>query len=119
MIDGTTVIDFHGHPGRWGAGVASPETVIPVMDAAGVDRSVLFNIWHPEGIGANDDTAQLVAAAPDRFMGFAYVSPLMPDGMVAELERAVDELGPGVRRACSQPPDGIVPFQGKPKWINS
>ena len=93
MIDGTTVIDFHGHPGRWGAGVASPETVIPVMDAAGVDRSVLFNIWHPEGIGANDDTAQLVAAAPDRFMGFAYVSPLMPDGMVAELERAVDELG--------------------------
>ena len=32
---------------------------------------------------------------------------------------AVDELGPGVRRACPQPPDGIVPFRGKPKWINS
>ena len=32
---------------------------------------------------------------------------------------AVDEPGPGVRRACPQPPDGIVPFQGKPEWINS
>ena len=93
MIDGATVIDFHGHPGRWGTGVNSPETVLPAMDAGGVDRAVLFNIWHPDGRRANDDTAALIAQAPDRFMGLAYVSPVLPDGMVAELERAVDQLG--------------------------
>ena len=93
MIDGTTVIDFHGHPGRWGGCVNSPETVLPAMDAVGVDKAVMFNIWHPEGTRANDDTASLVAHAPDRFMGFAYVSPLMSEGMVAELGRAVDQLG--------------------------
>ena len=30
---------------------------------------------------------------PDRFIGFAYVSPLMPERMVPELERAIDTLG--------------------------
>ena len=34
-----------------------------------------------------------VARHPDRFIGFAYVSPLLPDLMVPELERAVDEWG--------------------------
>ena len=93
MIDGNPVIDFHGHPGRWGDSVNSPERVLPAMDAVDIDKAVLFNIWHPEGTRANDDTVALIAQAPDRFMGFAYVSPLMPEGMVAELERAVDQLG--------------------------
>ena len=30
---------------------------------------------------------------PERFIGFAYVSPLMSEFMVPELERAIDELG--------------------------
>jgi predicted TIM-barrel fold metal-dependent hydrolase len=93
MIDGAQIIDFHGHPGRWGNGVAIPENVIPAMDAGGVDRSVLFNIWHPEGTTGNSDTAELVATNPDRFIGFAFVSPVMPERMVPELERAIDQLG--------------------------
>ena len=93
MIEGSEVIDFHGHPGRWGVSETLPSTVIPAMDASGIDRSCLFDIWHPEGRRSNDITAGLVAENPDRFIGFAYVSPLLPETMVPELERAIDELG--------------------------
>ena len=92
MIDGGMVIDFHGHPGRWGPAESSPETVIPAMDAVGVDKSVLFNIWHPEGTRGNDNTASIVAEHPDRFIGFAYVNPLMPETVIPELTRAFDTL---------------------------
>ncbi len=93
MIEGTEVIDFHGHPGRWGVSETLPSTLLPAMDAGGIDRSCVFDIWQPDGRRSNDTTAALVATASDRFIGFAYVSPLMPETMVPELERAVDELG--------------------------
>jgi predicted TIM-barrel fold metal-dependent hydrolase len=92
MIEGGMVIDFHGHPGRWGLTESSPENLLNSMDAIGVDKSVLFNIWHPEGTRGNDDTASMVAGNPDRFIGFAYVSPLLPDTIGPELTRAFDEL---------------------------
>ena len=92
MIEGGMVIDFHGHPGRWGLAESSPENLLHSMDAIGVDYSVLFSVWHPEGTRGNDHTASVVATHPDRFLGFAYVSPLMPDAMVPELTRAFDEL---------------------------
>ncbi len=93
MIAGSEVIDFHGHPGRWGVAETRPDMLFPALDAVGIDRSVLFDIWHPEGRRSNDLTAGLVAAHPDRYIGFAYVSPLMPQTMVPELERAIDQLG--------------------------
>ena len=34
-------------------------------------------------------TAAFVGRNPERFIGFAYVSPLMPEFMVPELERAI------------------------------
>ena len=92
MIEGGTVIDFHGHPGRWGTTGSSPENLFNSMDAVGIDKTCLFNIWHPEGTRGNDDTASMVASHPDRIVGFAYVSPLMPETMVPELTRAFDEL---------------------------
>ena len=92
MIEGGMVIDFHGHPGRWGLAESSPQNLLHSMDAIGVDYSVLFSVWHPEGTRGNDHTASVVATHPDRFLGFAYVSPLMPDAMVPELTRAFDEL---------------------------
>ena len=93
MIEGGIVIDFHGHPGRWGLTESSPKNLFNAMDAIGVDYSVLFNIWHPEGRRGNDNTAAMVAAHPDRIIGFAYVSPMMPDAVRHELERAIDALG--------------------------
>ncbi len=95
MIEGNEVIDFHGHVGRWDdlGIVDDPATMLRAMDAVGIDRSCVFNIFHPEGTTGNDETAAFVARHPDRFIGFAYVSPLLPDLMVPELERAIDELG--------------------------
>lgn len=93
MIDGARVIDFHGHVGRMDSNGWNddPELMLHAMDHAGIDVACLFNIFHPDGIRANDETAKLVANHPDRFIGFAYVSPLLP-GAVEELSRAVDDL---------------------------
>jgi uncharacterized protein len=94
MIEGARVIDFHGHVGRWDryGMIDDPERVLRAMDAAGVDRACVFNIFHPDGTTGNDLTARYVARHPDRFIGFAYVSPLMPERMVPELARAIDSL---------------------------
>lgn len=95
MIEEQRVIDFHGHTGRLDSynGVDDPALVLHAMDNVGIDVSCVFNIFHPDGTKGNDITARFVAEHPDRFVGFAYVSPLMPEGMVAELTRAIDELG--------------------------
>lgn len=95
MIDGNMVIDFHGHVGRFEIFLAfdDPDTMVRSMDLAGIDKSCLFNIFHPDGTLGNDLTASFVARHPDRLIGFAYVSPTMPGRMVPELERAFDELG--------------------------
>ena len=94
MIDGTEVIDFHAHVGRWDwYGMKDdPELMIHAMDAAGIDVACLFNVFHPDGTTGNDLTASVVAQHPDRFVGFASVSPLLPERMLPELARAMDEL---------------------------
>ena len=96
MIDGVRVIDFHGHVGAndiMGM-VDDPDLMLHTMDSCGIDVSCVFNIYYPDGTTGNDMTARFVARHPDRFVGFAYVCPLMPaDSMVAELERAIDTLG--------------------------
>lgn len=95
MIAGAPVIDFHGHTGNWDmTGMRDePAGVLDAMDTAGVDRACVFNIFHPDGRTGNDVTAALVARYPDRFIGFAYVSPMMPTQIDSELQRAVDEVG--------------------------
>ncbi len=92
MIDGQEIIDFHGHTGRWDI-YEMDDDPAAFLHAMGIDKSCLFNIFHPDGTTGNDETADFVAKNPDRFIGFAYVSPLMPERMVPELERAIDELG--------------------------
>jgi uncharacterized protein len=95
VIKGSPIIDFHGHVGRWDhmGMVDDPRPILRAMDAAGIDRACVFDIFHPDGIPGNDRTAAFVGQHPDRFIGFAYVSPLLPERMRSELERAVDELG--------------------------
>lgn len=96
MIDGYQVIDFHGHVGRWDRyGMDDePARLLHAMDAAGIDRACVNNIFYPDGTTGNDLTARFVAQHPDRFIGFAYVSPLIPERTqsVPELERAIDRL---------------------------
>ena len=95
MIGDQRIIDFHGHTGRQDTYnmIDDPAAILHAMDRVGIDVACLFNIFHPDGTTGNDITARFVAAHPDRFAGFAYVSPTMPEGMVAELTRAIDELG--------------------------
>lgn len=73
--------------------VDDPAAMLRAMDRVGIDRSCVFDIFHPDGTRGNDRTAAFIALNPERFIGFAYVSPLMADRVVPELERAVDELG--------------------------
>ena len=95
MIEESMVIDFHGHTGRWDSYEVKDDapTMLRAMDAGGIDKSCLFHIFHPDGTPGNDETAAFVARHPDRFIGFAYVSPLLPEGMITELERSIDVLG--------------------------
>jgi predicted TIM-barrel fold metal-dependent hydrolase len=95
MIDGIQVIDFHGHVGRWERyGMDDdPALMLRAMDAVGIDIACVFNIFYPDGTTGNNATARFVAQHSDRFIGFAYVSPLMPERMLPELCRAIDELG--------------------------
>ncbi len=115
MIDVNLVIDFHGHVGKFDDLLAydDADTMLRAMDAVGIDKSCLFNIFHPEGQRANDQTAAFVARHPDRFVGFAYVSPLKPECIVPELERALDDLGLAAIKLY--PPYAGIPFD-QPEW---
>jgi uncharacterized protein len=94
MIDGIKVIDFHGHVGKWERyGMDdTPARMLHAMDAVGIDVACVFNVFYPDGTTGNDLTAHFVALHPDRFIGFAYVSPIRPERMVPELLRAIEEL---------------------------
>ena len=89
------IIDFHAHVGTMdyiGARL-SADAMLRSMDAAGVDRCCVFNIFHGDAAFGNDETARFVAAHPDRFIGFAFVTPHYPEEMEKELTRAFDHLG--------------------------
>lgn len=84
---------------RWMGAGAIPEHIpveftLGAMDAAGVDIGIL-SAWHgPQGVMiSNDAVAELVRAHPTRFAGVAAVDIRKPMAAVAELERAVLELG--------------------------
>jgi aminocarboxymuconate-semialdehyde decarboxylase len=60
----------------------------PVEQIAGPDEALELSRI------ANDEMAELVARMPDRFVGAAACIPMTsPDGALAELDRAVGELG--------------------------
>jgi uncharacterized protein len=90
------VIDFHGHIGRWDEyGMADDSArMLAAMDAVGIDQAAVFNIFHADSRIGNDATAAFVARNPERFIGFAYVAPILsPQAIAAELTRCIDELG--------------------------
>jgi predicted TIM-barrel fold metal-dependent hydrolase len=77
---------------------------LATLDAAGIDVAVLSQatpgvecldpeIGTPLARRTNDALAEAVARYPDRFQGFAAIAPKNVDSAVAELERAVKELG--------------------------
>lgn len=95
MIDGYRVIDFHAHVGAWPqyGMFDNVDDMLRAMDAAGVDQACLFNVFQGDHRRANDEVAAVVRRHPDRFIGFAFVTPHYPEEMETELTRAFDELG--------------------------
>lgn len=101
---GQTIIRYRGS--RF-FGVTAPMTDAALrltdMDRAGIDVAVLSlstpNVFFAEGAAqapvarmVNDAYAELIAAHPDRFRGFASIPMDDPDAALSELHRAIDVL---------------------------
>ncbi len=72
----------------------SIEQTVELMDQAGVEKLMLSAWCRPEGwVFSNDEIAAYTRAFPERFVGVATVDLSRPMAAVAELERAVKELG--------------------------
>jgi predicted TIM-barrel fold metal-dependent hydrolase len=109
------IIDFHAHLGSWRQyGMDdSIAHLLECMDRSGVDRCCLFHVFHGDHRRANDQVAAAVRSHPDRFIGFAFVTPHYPEEVVPELRRALDGLG--LRALKIYPPYVHVPVTD-PLW---
>ena len=83
--------------------MTDPALRLKDMDGAGIDIAILSlstpNVFFAEGAAqapvarmVNDAYAELIAAHPERFRGFASIPMDDPDAALAELHRAIDEL---------------------------
>ncbi|MEM7182176.1 MAG: amidohydrolase family protein [Spirochaetota bacterium] len=72
----------------------TPDEFVQQMDEAGFDK-VFLSAWHRPGksITSNDYIADYIKKYPDRLYGMATVNLADPVAAVAELERAVKDLG--------------------------
>ncbi len=92
----------HGKPrGTLHPELCDAEEQLRIMDAVGIDVAVLSmavsnddpRIALEECRVWNDEVAKLVQRYPKRFVGLAPVPPLGGEGALAELDRAVKDLG--------------------------
>ena len=79
---------------RMPTGAVPVEVTLAAMDEAGVDRGLVCAWYGPDGpLISNEEVAATVARHPDRFTGVASVDLRQPVAAVAELRRAVHDLG--------------------------
>lgn len=85
------IIDCHCHYGK-GDGLMGPwdtkaslEKYLPQARKAGVIKTVLFSVFHSNYELANYEVAQVVAANPKHFYGFAFINPLRDAGRVFKM----------------------------------
>ena len=97
---GAVIIDCHCHAGK-GDGLTGPADTDAPLDrylararAAGIDRTVIFAAFADDYRRANRLIGQMVAARPDRLIGFAFIHPIADKGRVGEMvAEAVHRLG--------------------------
>ncbi len=94
------MIDAHNHmggPDRGDGYKQTPDEIVARMDAAGVDRAVVFpfNEVNPgESFSkANDRIAEGVKKYPDRLIGFCRIDPNLGERAIEEMKRSVMNLG--------------------------
>jgi predicted TIM-barrel fold metal-dependent hydrolase len=94
------IIDSHCHAGP-GDGLTGPWDSDLALQryerrarAAGIDRTALLAAFHSDYGAANAAVADIVAARPDRYYGYAFVHAVRDRGRIATLVRtAVEDYG--------------------------
>ncbi len=94
------IIDGHCHAGK-GDGLTGPwdtsaplRLYLPRAMAAGIDRTVVFPVFHSNYRIANRQVSHIISKRPRRFYGFAFVHPRRDRARVLRLvEEAVVEYG--------------------------
>jgi uncharacterized protein len=94
------IIDSHCHAGT-GDGMTGPwDTAAPLSDylhwarESGIQRTVIFAVFHSDYSAANREVARIVATRPDRFWGFVFVHPQRDAGRIERMVReAVEQWG--------------------------
>jgi len=93
-------IDCHCHAGE-GDGFTGPWDTSAPLDAylrrarrAGITHTVVFSAFHSDYAAANRRVAEIVAAQPERLLGFAFLNPRADQGRVRALvATAVERYG--------------------------
>jgi predicted TIM-barrel fold metal-dependent hydrolase len=90
------IIDFHCHAGKGNAMTApwntdaSLDAYLRRAQAAGIDKTVVFPLFHDDYAKANAELARLIARYPGRLLGFAFVHATRDRGRIMSMiERAV------------------------------
>jgi predicted TIM-barrel fold metal-dependent hydrolase len=85
------VVDCHCHAGL-GDGLNGPWDTRAALGqylrrarAAGIDRTVVFSVFHSDYGAANVTVARLVSALPDRLIGFLFVHAVRDRGRVGRM----------------------------------
>ena len=88
------IFDIHAHVGetKFGHRTITAETILRLMDAAGIDRAILLPTISTGRVMPAEKMRAEVAKAPDRLVGFALVNPKDPDA-VRDFEEAVVTYG--------------------------
>jgi len=85
------VIDCHCHAGLGDLLNAPWNTTAPLRAylrrarGAGIDRTVVFALFHSDYAKGNAQVARLVAQQPDRLIGFGFVHPRKDEGRIREM----------------------------------
>ena len=87
------IIDSHTHVDRFGW-YDPPETIIRLMDEAGVDKSIVMTYGDaPDVEGSIEYIAEAVQRYPDRLIGYARMNPGRGEEARGLFKQAMEEYG--------------------------
>jgi predicted TIM-barrel fold metal-dependent hydrolase len=87
------IIDCHCHAGKGDLMTAPWNTDAPLeaylrrARSAGIDKTIVFALFHSDYAKANAQVAQLVARDPSRLIGFAFVHAARDSGRIFQMVR--------------------------------
>ncbi|MBI4280264.1 MAG: amidohydrolase [Armatimonadetes bacterium] len=105
------IIDAHAHIGDrvgiWGRKRHAPDEHVRLLDASGIDKSVVFSVSSgllapQDFVAANDYVINGVREFPGRLIGFCMVNPMHGPAAIEEIRRTLD--GHGLRGIKLHPP---------------